>query len=712
MPLVDLTTNLKSLKYGRDTTNGGSSGEPFITKDINGLTIEDLGRTGGSDLLIRGGFLLGDRITDDVKRLTKYFQTTEGQLWAATQNALSISGVRIYGGYDLTTRVFRANKLNDGTYLPLSTIAQAALTPFGQHGNKQGIDPSGGGLGRPKYLELQKDLATANSGKSGEQERNRLLRLTKRHRTSPTFSSTSREFTNIYSYLGGPGGGSLVGGPGRTSIRFADQRTGNWSSKRRYFEISKYQAYNLTSLLDYNQLLKEGVSDFYGLNNDKDNKISVDDGLPYGWGSFYDTSFHTDPRKFYYQLPNVSNQLNFDNTVSASGSVFSVSGSLYLQYSATRGEDYDSELDETHSSLTQKIATKEQQAAGDNATLTSEEIVKAADATRGGRGSIIDFRRRVEKKDNDRTRRNGSLTNSLDWDENSDKRIETRIRLGDPGNGTINRSDYTKGGSFRFGGAVVTSPSLGTDRINALYLYKSDKPKKTDIINDLVKFRIATIDPDKPSEVVYAHFRAFINGMSDSFGAEWNSFRYMGRGENFYNYQGFSRSMRLNWTVAAQSKEELSIMYQKLNYLASTLAPNYSKDGFMRGNIHRLTIGGYVYEYPGIIESLDFTIPDDSPWEIGIPVDPKTTSNTSGNVSLDSSVKELPHRIEVAMSFKPIDKFLPQTIGSGLSQTENPEGINGGGDIKQRFLSLQDAFDDNVNDLYNDNIPGWAKTGN
>ena len=168
--------------------------------------------------------------------------------------------------------------------------------------------------------------------------------------------------------------------------------------------------------------------------------------------------------------------------------------------------------------------------------------------------------------------------------------------------------------------------------------------------------------------------------MSDSFAAEWNSFRYMGRGENFYNYQGFNRSMRLNWTVMAQSKNELATQYQKLNYLASTLAPNYSAAGFMRGNIHQLTIGGYVYEYPGIIESLDFTIPDDSPWEISI--------GASGG--FDPSVKELPHRIEVAMSFKPIDKFLPQT----------QKNISGTGEVKERFLSLENAESGDSGNLY------------
>ena len=34
-------------------------------------------------------------------------------------------------------------------------------------------------------------------------------------------------------------------------------------------------------------------------------------------------------------------------------------------------------------------------------------------------------------------------------------------------------------------------------------------------------------------------------------------------------------------------------MYQKLNYLASTLAPDYSDVGYMQGNLITLTMGGW-----------------------------------------------------------------------------------------------------------------------
>jgi hypothetical protein len=140
--------------------------------------------------------------------------------------------------------------------------------------------------------------------------------------------------------------------------------------------------------------------------------------------------------------------------------------------------------------------------------------------------------------------------------------------------------------------------------------------------------------------------------MSDSYSADWTPFKYLGRGENFYNYQGFSRQISLSWTVAAQSKNELIPMYQKLNYLASSLTPDYSPSGYMRGNLAQLTVGGYLYEQPGIITSLTYDVPEESPWEIGI-------SSTSSDIN-DETVKQLPHIIRVTgFNFIPIQRFRP-----------------------------------------------------
>lgn len=317
------------------------------------------------------------------------------------------------------------------------------------------------------------------------------------------------------------------------------------------------------------------------------------------------------------------------------------------------------------------------------ATLSQDELQQqliSRDETR-----IQDFRaikrNKLNKADQNKLKTTGALSKGLDY-SNINNRIEYRVNLGDPGNADIDRSDYSAPGEAK---------GTGVDKINNMYLYRSKYVTTDKEKNDLVKFRIAVIDPDEPKTKTFIHFRSYINGITDSFNADWSEFKYLGRGEKFFNYQGFDRTLSLNWTVFAQSKPELSTMYQKLNYLASTLAPDFSDAGFMRGNIHQLTIGGYVYEYPGVITSLTYTTPDDSTWEIAIPSKRTQDNQDPGTpeITEDINIKELAHRIEVQMTFRPISNFLPQTV----------KDINGAGSINERFLSLT-ADTGKTNSLY------------
>jgi hypothetical protein len=53
MPLIDLKTNLKSLKYGNDRTNEGSSGQPYITPDPDGNANLSLGAKNAAGDVLR-----------------------------------------------------------------------------------------------------------------------------------------------------------------------------------------------------------------------------------------------------------------------------------------------------------------------------------------------------------------------------------------------------------------------------------------------------------------------------------------------------------------------------------------------------------------------------------------------------------------------------------------------------------------------------------
>lgn len=279
------------------------------------------------------------------------------------------------------------------------------------------------------------------------------------------------------------------------------------------------------------------------------------------------------------------------------------------------------------------------------------------------------------------------------------KNLEQRVFLGDPGKRGADRSNYTKGRDDN---------NRGLDQINSLYLYDSDKVTPLARKNDFVKFRIAVINNDNSEKKTWIHFRCLLENFSDNVNAGWNSFKYVGRGEDFFNYTGFSRSISLSFKVAAQSIQELSIMYQKLNYLISHMSPDYSTAGYMRGNLVEMTLGGYLFNTPGVITDITYNIPKESPWEIGIPADDTEISAAAGITYRNPEVKELPHIIDVNMTFKPIHNFLPQKVGSGYSKSENPNGINGGGEIKQRFISLED--DGDKNNLYAKGVSSDFKT--
>jgi hypothetical protein len=142
-------------------------------------------------------------------------------------------------------------------------------------------------------------------------------------------------------------------------------------------------------------------------------------------------------------------------------------------------------------------------------------------------------------------------------------------------------------------------------------------------------------------------------------------------------------------------------MYQKLNYLASVCAPDYSSDGYMRGNLIELTVGGYLYKQVGIMKGIQYSVPQESPWEIGINDNPISGEGFNTSRS-DKSVKELPFIINVSgFSFIPIHNFVPN-VQKNMFQTptdkDNPSG-NSKGNLKsfgdERYIALSNGFNNN-----------------
>jgi len=175
---------------------------------------------------------------------------------------------------------------------------------------------------------------------------------------------------------------------------------------------------------------------------------------------------------------------------------------------------------------------------------------------------------------------------------------------------------------------------------------------------DIIKFRIEFLDNDlATTQTDVLAFRAYLNDFNDGMNAKWDSYRYMGRGEEFYVYNGFTRDIGVDFTIYAHSPEEMRPIYQKLNYLISSFAPDYNDFNKMRGNIGYLTVGDYLYRQPGIFTDIKLSGMLDSNWEIAL-------AEPEGDEK-DGMQYEVPKHIKVNLSFKPIHNFLPRKVKSG-----------------------------------------------
>lgn len=180
----------------------------------------------------------------------------------------------------------------------------------------------------------------------------------------------------------------------------------------------------------------------------------------------------------------------------------------------------------------------------------------------------------------------------------------------------------------------------------------------TDVVEDtdFIKFNFRVITP-KDTAGVLLFFRAYLDSFSDSYQGEWSPIKYIGRGENFYTYNGHTRTIQFAFKIAAQTREELQPLYEKLNWLVSTTAPTYNAGGtFMMGTLVELNIGDYLIGTKGFISQTSLTWNTNYPWEVAS----KYFLPGSEDGIVDTA-PQLPHVLDCSVSFTPIQNFTPQT---------------------------------------------------
>jgi len=641
--LLDLQTDLKTLKYGNRSLTSFPFEEPFVTVDIPATNeplpvypiniqtnigqivatafknnLINLGNslipgpgaptqnppkleftikgpqagTGGPDFLLRGGLLFPTIVARDVLRIAKTLASTNGLLFIAKQKILQGTGLK--PEYLQNTGI--GNRLLNlvigrDQYNPINTLAQVGVVGLGGHLPRDGKTSNlltlklgsiqGGDFEPNKYIDYINNQQTPSllyPTTSLLKSSNRLLRFYEVNQVRVLTGAPPQAIANanfLYQSIGGPD--SLLG-IGTTKITTTKARTGfgnlmlgndNEAGQHPfdfYLTYAQHDIYNAQVVGRYN---KQGI-------------------------------LVTKPGDFVQVLKD-----NYSANVYVPPTISELTGSIFIQNLMTPSnvnagkKPYDLYL-----------------------TYSQKQIV----ASGGREAEIRDFRRVLREGRDTKNFFEGVsagksapnltiLSPSPDY-SNPENRIEQRTLLGDPGNKSrlLGVKGYSDPKLFPTG----TGSIAALDQITASEIYDSEGVKPH-IAKDLVNFVIEGVDNDTPNQSQFIHFRAFLGPISDNYTAEWSNIRYVGRGEKFYSYQGFDRSISLSWVVAAQSYGELGSVNAKINRLVSFTAPDYGTNGYMRAPIVRLTIGTIYQRLPGIITQISYEIDtNETSWELGL----------------------------------------------------------------------------------------------
>jgi len=704
-------TQLKSLKFGKDQPGGGDSNQPFIKKSIDQ---DSKNPAFYNDFILRGGIEAPLSAAEDVVRLTKYFFNTNnpsGFLFTAKQNILSRSGTKTEASRGVA---YLGGGLNEGVYTPLSTLAEAGVGFLGIHLNKQGIDPTGliPSLSIKNYQDAIKQNQLIGPFRPDSNRLTSLSTLIPENRSANNFSFVKGYGLNVgNSIVSYTGGSDSVIGIGTTNIKFATDNAGvplktltpkpeGYLTPNKTYFVSTGSVYkpgelvknpdkylddeltNPTPLIPRQDLKDYLVGKRYKSKaNDENWQLPISASLIYNSLSTQNIPIQqTQDNPNYLVLGYDSWGYNFFPSIYKSGTLTPIDNfKTYL----TKNSTYQTKISPSDISYSSSISQKLKDFGRQLITFPQYNLeVKhntGVDPTKKYLGFYSSFNTLkvdsgIANEDEDKWKDlqskpiEGYLANlnknAGDYEEaDGIKTLNNPYRVGGRGISfdfrLVDRKkrgfkDYPTPYDYITNGGSDYSTSGSLETLDRIYYNSSGSKRESNSIasgNDIIKFRITIVNPTSPSDSSNTlNFRAYIDDFSDSYGADWGSQTYMGRGEKFYKYNSFTRDISLGFTIVADNFSSLDTMYSQLNALAASIAPTYTDAGYMAGNLHRLTVGDYLYEQWGIMGGFTYEVIQDSPWEI-----------TEG--------KQVPMYIKVSgIKFTPIHNFRPASYFNGTNK--------------------------------------------
>jgi hypothetical protein len=534
MSLLDLKTDLKSLKYGSDRPGGGSSNQPYIRSAIP--TTEDF-TVPSPDEFIRGGIIgAAASAAADKKRISLFFKDRpKGPLFIAKQVGLQLSNPKLeikkgLGGLvdsllsgdlgPLTGGLLQPTRLYN---LGVNTLAQVPVTVFGRHYERHGL--------LPIQNDDTKYLAVARYNNE-DSKNNRLVGLKNKlikeipksvlqfNRIQNVISNVAALFQIpfkpinltpqqliIDNYLGGP---NSTYGIGRTLIRRYDNTTN-------------------------------------GSNSVAPQKRSTAGGNP---GNVNYVGGLGISNK-YFQFTTISTP-NPANPALTFGRPNSIPGITDVSYNVnTSAQQFIDKVGVDVDNATKKPIQVDQTAV----------VYSALGKTYNALKKQISQQSKIKQTTNN-------------------------------GNGLFETRDITQ----YVGTAENKWAYYGINEETKANNKKVLDFERVD--PDLLSIIFRALDPFDISSKQRWVFSAYMKGFKDDFNATWGETNYVGRSETFYIYNKFKRTVTFNLSIPCFNKEQLFEKHRALGQLASTTAGRYNNSVLggvvLQLNVGNYLVGEYA----------------------------------------------------------------------------------------------------------------------
>jgi len=625
MPLIDLQTNLKSLKYGKDRFNEGNSGQPYITTDPDGNTNLSVGTSNilrligvnqvplipnistrlsrsrigrfvnqvvNTDDFIRGGALGSVQASiNDTFRIGAFLTSLpKGPIFVAKQVGLQLSNPKLEVkkglkgvGSSILGSILSANPsqalgtLTGGILGPtriynlgINTLAQVPANAFGVHFVRHGLLPA-----QDQDSKYENVVTFNNQGK--DSPNNRLVELKK------NFSLGDRAFEATGDY---------------------DQARKNVNDQNRGLR-KDYRSQK--------KLYRQEVRNRKSLNRQLD---SAEAGGGEGISRAPKPTKPKAPKYIKFKPAD----LTISSYITGPGSTYGIGSTILKRYTFTEDQ------------------LKNDEARSNSETYAGKSRLdgNVIDYTEGlGSEADISIQYHPEIGATDKN----TLTTTLSQGINAtyaalQSKVQSQSTLTQSGsyNGTYTTSPVTgstisttnphvlRGAAdFRYyGSGSVSITGSRKEYNNSNVFSRTDAGIMSVIFRAVNPFGQPVADPDRPgvnkNEDRFV-FNAYMTGYKDDFVATWNDINYAGRAESFYIYNKFKRTVSFNLKVPCFNKKQLFEKHRALGQLASTTAGSYNNN-LLGGVLVKVNLGNYLVGEYAILNNVSYSIPDDASWDI------------------------------------------------------------------------------------------------